>query len=61
MGARNARAEVRRWVLTASRDDRAERRTNLLAGMRLPLYRGEWSSLASRFSGRYFKQKVSQS
>jgi hypothetical protein len=59
MGARNARAEVRRRVLTASRDDRAdaalcevltERRTNLLAGMGLPLCRGEWHP--RRFSGR---------
>jgi hypothetical protein len=48
MGARNARAEVHRRVLTASRDDRAdaalcevltERRTILLAGMGLPVCR----------------------
>jgi hypothetical protein len=46
MGARNARTVVRRRVVTASRDDRAdaalfevltERRTNLSASMGLPL------------------------
>ena len=49
MGARNARAEVRRRVLTASRDDRADAAlferlstagsSNLSAGMGLPLCR----------------------
>jgi len=29
-----------------------ERRTNLFVGMELPLWRGQWSSLFRRFSGR---------
>ena len=53
--------------LTASRDDHAdaelrevltERRTNLFAGMELPLWRGKWSSHFRRFSGRNVNKRA---
>jgi hypothetical protein len=57
----NALTEVRRRVLQRAAmitlmsklpEVLTERRTNLFVGMELPLWRGQWSSLFRRFSGR---------